>query len=39
MNQAGTIPFTLIETEMLPTPAERGTPITDALYGPDAPVN
>ena len=39
MNQAGTIPFTLIETEMLPAPAERGTPITDALYGPDAPVN
>jgi uncharacterized protein (DUF885 family) len=39
MNKAGTIPFTLIETEMLPAPAERGTPITDALYGPDAPVN
>ena len=39
MNEAGTIPFTLIETEMLPAPAARGTPATEALYGPDAPVN
>ena len=39
MNAAGTIPFTLIETEMVPAAAARGTPVSDALYGPDAAVN
>ncbi len=39
LNAAGTIPFTLIETEMVPAPAARGTPVGDALYGPDAAVN
>ena len=39
MNAAGTIPFTLIEMEMVPASAARGTPVSDALYGPDAPVN
>lgn len=29
MNAAATIPFALIETEMVPAPAERGTPVTD----------
>ncbi|HUL18575.1 MAG TPA: DUF885 family protein [Steroidobacteraceae bacterium] len=39
MNEAGTIPFTLIEAELVPVPAARGTPVSDALYAPDAPVN
>ena len=34
MNDAGTIPFALIETELVPVPAERGTPVTDSLYEP-----
>ena len=34
MNDAGTIPFALIETELVPVPAERGTPVTDSLYQP-----
>jgi uncharacterized protein (DUF885 family) len=29
MNDAATIPFALIEAEMLPAPAERGTPVAD----------
>ncbi|HEY2807660.1 MAG TPA: DUF885 family protein [Steroidobacteraceae bacterium] len=32
MNAAGTIPFALIEAEMLPLPAARGTPVADDLY-------
>jgi hypothetical protein len=32
MNAAGTIPFALIEAEMLPPPAARGTPVADDLY-------
>ena len=35
MNDAGTIPFALIETELVPVPAERGTPVTDPLYEPN----
>ncbi len=34
MNAAGTLPFALIEAEMLPPPAARGTPVSDALYDP-----
>ena len=34
MNDAGTIPFALIETELVAAPAERGTPVTDSLYEP-----
>ena len=32
MNDAGTIPFALIEAEMLPPPAPRGTPAPDPGY-------
>jgi uncharacterized protein (DUF885 family) len=32
MNDAGTIPFALIEAEMVPAPAERGTPVGDVPY-------
>jgi hypothetical protein len=32
MNDSGTIPFALIETEMVAAPAERGTPVPDPLY-------
>jgi hypothetical protein len=32
MNESGTIPFALIEAEMLPAPAPRGAPTGDALY-------
>ena len=35
MNDAATIPFALIETELVPVPAERGTPVTDSLYEPN----
>jgi len=34
MNDAGTVPFALIETELVPVPAERGTPVADSLYEP-----
>ncbi len=36
MNDSGTIPFALIETELVAAPAERGTPLTDSLYEPRA---
>jgi uncharacterized protein (DUF885 family) len=36
MNDSGTIPFALIEAEMVAAPAERGTPVTDFLYEPNA---
>lgn len=36
MNDAGTIPFALIETELVAAPSERGTPVTDSLYEPGA---
>ena len=29
MNAAGTIPFSLIESEMVPSPTDRGTPVSD----------
>jgi uncharacterized protein (DUF885 family) len=29
MNDAGTIPFSLIESEMVPSPDDRGTPVSD----------
>jgi uncharacterized protein (DUF885 family) len=32
MNESGTIPFALIEAEMLPAPAPRGAPTGDAPY-------
>ena len=32
MNEAGTIPFALIETETIASSFERGTPVPDALY-------
>jgi hypothetical protein len=32
MNEAGTIPFALIETETIAPSFERGTPVPDALY-------
>ena len=32
MNAAGTIPFSLVEAEMIPAPAERGTPVADETY-------
>jgi hypothetical protein len=35
MNAAGTIPFALIEEEMLPLPAARGTPVPDAAHDPN----
>jgi uncharacterized protein (DUF885 family) len=36
MNDAGTIPFALIEAEMVAAPSERGTPVTDRIYKLDA---
>jgi uncharacterized protein (DUF885 family) len=32
MNDAGTIPFALVETEMVISPADRGSPAPDTLY-------
>ncbi|MBS0579006.1 MAG: DUF885 family protein [Proteobacteria bacterium] len=32
MNDAATIPFALVEADMLPAPAERGTPLSDSVY-------
>lgn len=34
MNAAATIPFALIEADVLPPPAPRGTPVPDDLYDP-----
>jgi uncharacterized protein (DUF885 family) len=36
MNDAGTIPFALVEAEMVAAPSERGTPVTDRIYRLDA---
>ena len=32
MNDAGTIPFALVETEMVISPTDRGSPVPDTLY-------
>ena len=32
MNDAGTIPFALVESEMVSSPADRGSPVPDTLY-------
>jgi hypothetical protein len=32
MNDAGTIPFALVETEMVASPADRGSPVPDTQY-------
>jgi uncharacterized protein (DUF885 family) len=36
MNDSGTIPFALIEAELVAAPSERGTPETDRTYDLDA---
>ncbi|TLY77398.1 MAG: hypothetical protein E6K41_16805 [Gammaproteobacteria bacterium] len=32
INDAGTIPFALVETETVASAADRGTPVPDSLY-------